>query len=855
MDQDTSDKNQSPKAIVLFSDGTGNGSGKLFKTNVWRMYEAVDLGPTTADKRKQIAFYDNGVGTSNFPIFAAIAGVFGFGLNRNVLEIYRYACRNYTPGKHSQAGAVTQQGGDEIYAFGFSRGAFTIRTLIAFIASQGLVRASSEAELLRRSRDAYLAFKSADTDSYARPPRMTRALRFIRNVFLKIWRASKTEETYDQAANFHPVIRFVGVWDTVSAYGGPIVEITRAIDNWIYPLSMPNYRLSHKVQRARHALAIDDERDAFHPLLWDEVNEEKLVAAGLVDRDRLQQVWFAGMHADVGGGYPDESLSYISFLWMLHEARQAGLRTLRSITDRFRALANSEGPIHDSRSGPGAYYRYQPRHIGAWMHPPKKIACRRSIVLDPQWVDENGKQQGMLTRVQVHESVIARISRNSGYAPFTLPARLCIVPEIEGETTPQRYDLTPEEPAGEERTAPALLTPLQRARVQDAEVGQRRIEAMVPVLDLVWHRRWTYFLTLIATLVLVLMPLWIDWVPIPLFLPEVRNFIGELIRLLTIVTPEFVNPLIETFAENSLHTLALGLLIYLLMRHSKSLETRLRDLARRAWRESLADSQTAHSEPSEPARSLSKTIRTSALYRWPLRYMKWHVIPLLTVILIILAIFWLFPASYTQLRLPSLERDKFCPYSADFGPIEKVRFDFQTSKTCVPAERIVRKGERYVLEMKVKEKWQDGGTVVSKNSLEVSTNSLRYAAGYAGIPFRRMISAGYLQPVIAVREASQGARKDDQIYMKKLTLELQDKRPNVWRTTFVAPATGALAIFSNDIVVADLLNPNFFYQEKFGKNSGSACVTIWAPGFANQPPQNEGGEICIAVHAEDTNEN
>ena len=85
------------KSIVLFSDGTGNSSAKLFKTNVWRLYEAVDLGPAQPAKQKQIAFYDDGVGTSSFRPLALLGGVFGMGLKRNVLEIYSYVCRNYDP--------------------------------------------------------------------------------------------------------------------------------------------------------------------------------------------------------------------------------------------------------------------------------------------------------------------------------------------------------------------------------------------------------------------------------------------------------------------------------------------------------------------------------------------------------------------------------------------------------------------------------------------------------------------------------------------------------------------------------------------------------------------------------------
>jgi uncharacterized protein (DUF2235 family) len=109
------------KNIVLLSDGTGNSSSKLFTTNVWRLYQALDLG----NPAQQIAYYDDGVGTSSFKPFAILGGVFGFGLKRNVIDIYSFCCRNY---RH----------GDKIYGFGFSRGAFTIRVVAGFSRASGL---------------------------------------------------------------------------------------------------------------------------------------------------------------------------------------------------------------------------------------------------------------------------------------------------------------------------------------------------------------------------------------------------------------------------------------------------------------------------------------------------------------------------------------------------------------------------------------------------------------------------------------------------------------------------------------------------------------------------------------------
>jgi uncharacterized protein (DUF2235 family) len=114
------------KNIIVLSDGTGNSSAKLFKTNVWRTYEALDL----SDPAKQIAYYDDGVGTSPLRPIALVTGAIGIGLSRNVRELYAFLCRNYQPG-------------DRIYGFGFSRGAFTIRILAGFVAKLGLLKSNA----------------------------------------------------------------------------------------------------------------------------------------------------------------------------------------------------------------------------------------------------------------------------------------------------------------------------------------------------------------------------------------------------------------------------------------------------------------------------------------------------------------------------------------------------------------------------------------------------------------------------------------------------------------------------------------------------------------------------------------
>ena len=202
--------------IVLLSDGTGNSAAKVWRTNVWRTFEALDLSGSD-----QVAFYDDGVGTSSFKPLAILGGAFGFGLKRNVIDIYKFACRNY------------RDDTDHIYGFGFSRGAFTIRVVIGLILNQGLVSAQNEAELDRKARAAYRQYRR---ERYHTVWHIEDVFRAIRDLFLP--------KDYDKADN-RPVgkIRFIGAWDTVAAYGAPLDEMTRGISKWIWSLKLPNHTL------------------------------------------------------------------------------------------------------------------------------------------------------------------------------------------------------------------------------------------------------------------------------------------------------------------------------------------------------------------------------------------------------------------------------------------------------------------------------------------------------------------------------------------------------------------------------------------------------------------------------------
>ncbi len=207
------------KRIIVLSDGTGNSAAQVWRTNVWRTFEAIDL--TGSD---QVAFYDDGVGTSSFKPLAILGGVFGYGLKRNVLELYKFLCRNYKSG----ADYGPDEPGDAIYGFGFSRGAFTIRVLTGLVLDQGLAKASTEAELDDLALEAYRNYR---TRHFKTKTGIERPFRLLRDFLLR----RKPTGTISEA-RLSPTIAFLGLWDTVAAYGLPVDEMTRGVSRYLWPL-------------------------------------------------------------------------------------------------------------------------------------------------------------------------------------------------------------------------------------------------------------------------------------------------------------------------------------------------------------------------------------------------------------------------------------------------------------------------------------------------------------------------------------------------------------------------------------------------------------------------------------------
>jgi hypothetical protein len=180
---------------------------------------------------------------------------------------------------------------------------------------------------------------------------------------------------------------------------------------------MPNYQLSKKVLVARHALALDEERDSFRPLLWDETGEDEIGENGWA---RLLQVWFAGVHANVGGGYPDDTLSYVPLEWIMEEAEKEGLRFSPRAEREVYPAPNVFGPMYDSRAGVGAYYRYQPRKLRSLLFEPP---ASTRLLRDPR-----RKDKGFLRRILIHYTVFDRIKAGDDlYAPTGLAEEAAVV--------------------------------------------------------------------------------------------------------------------------------------------------------------------------------------------------------------------------------------------------------------------------------------------------------------------------------------------------------------------------------------------------------------------------------------------
>lgn len=545
------------KNIILLSDGTGNSAAKVWRTNVWRLFQYLELKGSN-----QIAIYDDGVGTSSFLPLAILGGAFGWGLKRNVRELYKYLCRNY-------------QQGDRIYGFGFSRGAFTIRVLIGLVLDQGLVKFSNEAELDKTARAAYRAYRHA---KYSRL-NLLFPLRLV-----QIWLDRRFYKSCERPID---EIEFLGLWDTVAAYGLPVDEMTRGVNNWIWPLELPSTEFDQRIRKARHALAIDDERETFHPVLWDEdhTNTRPPGNERPTSDEQLLQVWFTGMHANVGGGYPDDALANVSLSWIVAEARQAGVVFKQMANAEPDALLSTDsakdkdGRLYDSRSGVGGYYRYNPRKIADFYERTKKSIERRQ-----QKATREAKTNAAAPVVpsalpKIHETVFGRIRIGAHlYAPIGLPEQYEVV--TTGDVA-VAYNLPPPNVT----PAPMSVIPNTIGIAEGPNSSGRRKD-QESAWDLVWRKRGIYFLTVFVTAYLLTYPLFRDTYAFEETRTRLR-IVSDSIRLIGAFLPAFATRWLDAYAREPGWFVVILLLVIFLTSLGSSLAASIKNTMRPLWVASL----------------------------------------------------------------------------------------------------------------------------------------------------------------------------------------------------------------------------------------------------------------------------
>jgi len=296
------------KRLVVCCDGTWNtpdqkDRGLMRPTNVVKLARWVL--PQAADGTVQKCYYDRGVGTGDF-VDRLFGGAFGVGLAHNVREAYEFLSHHHEPG-------------DEIYLFGFSRGAYTVRRTVGMLRKCGLVPKAGKATL----EEAY--------DLYCR-----REPREEGGADSKAARAFREKH----GASRVPV-RFLGVWDTVGSHG--IAGVLGQLGGAMSRARFHDRVLSSDVEHACHAVAIDERRRLFQPTLFQQSR------TGAERGHRLEQSWFAGVHSNVGGGYADTGLSDVALHWMAAKAEGRGL----ALDARWRARLDPDefGELRDSRRG------------------------------------------------------------------------------------------------------------------------------------------------------------------------------------------------------------------------------------------------------------------------------------------------------------------------------------------------------------------------------------------------------------------------------------------------------------------------------------------------------------------------
>jgi uncharacterized protein (DUF2235 family) len=417
------------KNIVICCDGTGNEISENI-SNVLKLYRC--LRKTDKTEPHQAVFYDPGVGTLARPnpwkkwrqdAFAIFGLATGYGLDDNVLNSYDFVVDNY-------------EEGDEIYLFGFSRGAYTVRVLAGLIHKVGLI-SKPQSNLSGSGLTAYKQFSSDHghdagfdlkqfTDAASDPDPATRddqAAQYARILSVK-W----------------PTIKFVGVWDSVASVIVPRPD----------RLYLPSLQVLAFVERNpsvkifRQAISIDERRRMFRLQPWKSTifMRNRFSKTNNEEPQDSLQVWFSGVHGDIGGGYPEKEsgLSKYPLLWMIEEAVKCGLKVDRQTVNQLAWGRQRKGSpfsyvAPDFTSAPHDSMTWAWRLLEYWPKADKYKEWKARESFLGHYIPD-AEPRAIPDDACIHESVVKRMHAVSTYRPvnINMPSRYEIIPMLTGPT-------------------------------------------------------------------------------------------------------------------------------------------------------------------------------------------------------------------------------------------------------------------------------------------------------------------------------------------------------------------------------------------------------------------------------------
>lgn len=411
--------------LVVCCDGTGNEIGENI-SNVLKLYRV--LRKTEKTVPRQVVFYDPGVGTLARPnpwtrlkqnTVTVLGLATGYGLDDNVMKAYHFLIDNY-------------EDGDNIFLFGFSRGAYTARVLAGLIHKVGLLAPEQ-----RNLADAALtAYKQASSASVVQAPQGAIGSHTLDEDDEPRAPAATRDDPASQFARIvssrWPTIKFLGVWDTVAS-----VIVPRA--DRFYAFSLEKLAFTQEnpsVKVFRQAIAIDERRRMFRLQPWREPQtfmHNRFSSTNNAEPQDALQVWFAGVHADIGGGYPESEsgLSKFPLLWMIHEATKCGLAVSRQTVNHLAWGIQRQGsPFsyvapdimrdpHDSMTLAWRALEWIPKadDFKEWNSRTSRFGYYIPAA-EPRVIPEGA---------HIHESVFARMEAVPAYTPINLPSHHQVV--------------------------------------------------------------------------------------------------------------------------------------------------------------------------------------------------------------------------------------------------------------------------------------------------------------------------------------------------------------------------------------------------------------------------------------------